>query len=46
MRLVIITETVPGEDAMAIGKQKTVNAEVAAHRNKPILFAKTRIGKP
>lgn len=46
MGLIVVAEAVPGEDAVTIGQQQTVNAEVAAHGYESVVFAPMRVGKP
>ena len=41
----LVAKTVPWEDAVAIGKQQTVDAEVAAYGKESVGVAKARVGE-
>ena len=46
VRLTLHLEGEPGEEAVAVGQQQTVNRQVATYCHQPVLFAKMRIREP
>ena len=45
-RLILVTEGKPGEDAVLIGQQKSVYAEVAPNGKASVVVGQRWIGKP